>query len=70
MVVLIRLLVDRSASTFAGLRSAMLSENNTEGKHQHSQKCEANQTTLSTAAQRLRSTIACSEPGDYALFAC
>jgi len=58
---LIQLLVDRSASPFAGLRSAMLRENTAEGKHQRSQICEADQATSLNAAQRLRSTMRCSE---------
>ena len=46
-----RLLVDRSSSPHAGLRSAILSENRTEGKHLRSQTCEADQSTLSAAGR-------------------
>jgi len=56
MIVLIQLLVDRSASPFAGLRLAILTGNSTEAKHQRFHSCEASRPSFPHAAKRLRST--------------
>jgi hypothetical protein len=56
MAVLLRLMVDRRASAYAGLRSASLGERTAKANNQRTKSCEAAKSSFPDAAERLRST--------------
>jgi hypothetical protein len=52
-----RLMVDRRASSYAGLRSTSLRQRTAQANHQHRKQCEAAKLSSPPAAERLRSTL-------------
>jgi len=69
MAVLIQLVVERRASPYAGLRSTLSGKGQPKQITNAINPCEASILSFSPAAQRLRSTMRCSEPGHHALVA-